>query len=131
MPDSAECVVQGTGQGCTSTDGSDAVNLLDLHTAFHTKLYTAHLEVDLEHADNAPLPVDLVTPIDTSRRADEVQNQPAAFQTEARQASTTESETSCCWHCNMLHEANCKPVLQSSDGICIVSILSTLHATFI
>lgn len=81
---------EGTGQGCTSTDGSDAVNLLDLHTAFHTKLYTAHLEVDLQHAENAPLPVDLVTPIDTSRRADEVQNQPAAFHTEARQASTTE-----------------------------------------
>lgn len=85
--------VQGTGQGSASTSLSNTVNIpARFSYQPQTKLYTAYLEVDSREAQNAPMPVDLVSPIPTSKaesnRADgAVQHQPTALQVETRQPS--------------------------------------------
>jgi hypothetical protein len=85
--------VQGTGQGSASTSLSNTVNI-PARFSYHaqTKLYTAYLEVDGREAQNAPMPVDLVSPIHTSKaESDRVdgaaQHQPTALQVETRQPS--------------------------------------------
>ncbi len=92
--------MQGIGQGSTSTGLSNAVNVAaSFPHQSQTKLYTAYLEVDTHEAENAPMPVDLVSPIDTSRMDAEPQRQPAALQVQSRQPSTTAgmaAVTNCC-----------------------------------
>ncbi|DBA71446.1 TPA: hypothetical protein ACH3X2_011244 [Trebouxia sp. C0005] len=84
---------EGTGQGSASTSLSNTVNIpARFSYQPQTKLYTAYLEVDSREAQNAPMPVDLVSPIPTSKaesnRADgAVQHQPTALQVETRQPS--------------------------------------------
>ena len=86
--------VQGTGQGSASTSLSNTVNIpARFPYQPQTRLYTAYLEVDSREAQNAPMPVDLVSPIPSSKaesnRADgAAQQQPTALQVETRQPST-------------------------------------------
>ncbi|DBA87536.1 TPA: hypothetical protein ACH3X1_004564 [Trebouxia sp. C0004] len=85
---------EGTGQGSASTSLSNTVNIpARFPYQPQTKLYTAYLEVDSREALNAPMPVDLVSPIHTSKaepnRLDgATQQQPTALQVETRQPST-------------------------------------------
>lgn len=84
---------EGTGQGSASTSLSNTVNIpARFPYQPQTKLYTAYLEVDSREAQNAPMPVDLVSPIPPSKaesdRADgATQQQPTALQVETRQPS--------------------------------------------
>ncbi|DBB18021.1 TPA: hypothetical protein ACH3X3_003013 [Trebouxia sp. C0006] len=85
---------EGTGQGSASTSLSNTVNIpARFPYQPQTRLYTAYLEVDSREAQNAPMPVDLVSPIPSSKaesnRADgAAQQQPTALQVETRQPST-------------------------------------------
>lgn len=92
--------MQGAGQGSCSTGLSDTVNLpVRSPYQHHTKLYTAYLEVDNREAEKAPMPVDLVSPIDPSSKLEPttlgsgLQHQSAALQVEARQPSITGTTT--------------------------------------
>ncbi len=107
------CVhVQGTGQGSASTSLSNTVNIpARFPNQPQTTLYTAYLEVDSREAQNAPMPVDLVSPIPSSKaepnRADgAAQQQPTALQVETRQPSTTGgvitiAALQLCWVCRV------------------------------
>ena len=86
--------VQGTGHGSASTSLSNTVNIpARFPCQPQTKLYTAYLEVDSREAQNAPMPVDLVSPIRTSKAESNrldgaAQQEPTALQVETRQPST-------------------------------------------
>ncbi len=104
--------MQGTGQGSASTSLSNTVNIpARFSYQPQTKLYTAYLEVDSREAQNAPMPVDLVSPIPTSKAESNrldgaAQHQPTALQVETRQPSTaggmiTVAALQSCWVCRV------------------------------
>ena len=110
--------VQGTGQGSASTSLSNTVNIpARFPYQPQTKLYTAYLEVDSREAQNAPMPVDLVSPIPPSKaeanRADgATQQQPTALQVETRQPSmaggmTTTAALQSYWVCRVCSSSRC------------------------
>ncbi len=104
--------MQGTGQGSASTSLSNTVNIpARFPYQPQTKLYTAYLEVDSREAQNAPMPVDLVSPIPTSKAESNrldgaAQHQPTALQVETRQPSMaggmiTVAALQSCWVCRV------------------------------